>query len=571
MRNDLLAVALLACAAVCCGTARAQVIYQDLGGLVVTKDHTKVPIDMNLDGIAEVFARYYAECEIFPIQEYASVYFGTAVDMAFIASYSNSYVRGLAAGETIGSSFLYKPTGCLLYGMDFVCDGVVAYTNGEWKQAGSKYLGVRVEGPDGPRYGWVLVENQTGSHESFRALECGLKTTPYEPILAGDRGGCPAFLVEPQPVTVVVGNIATLSVVTTGHVTGYRWLRDGVALTDSERISGSSTRLLRIKDASLEDTGRYSVEATGACGTVVTEEVPVRVDPICRAAEGWELEVAGGVAVVPDSASLRPTTALTVEMWFNPSKNNTNPILASKGGRDWCTNHSWLIEYDGQAIFPLPFCIVQVTFSSSAGCKYAYLVAGTGQPERWTHLAMTVDTQVGELKLYVDGVLKSSTTKLSDGSPILGRTIAATNWPLSIGRVTQNGVPVAEPFNGRIDDVVIWNKARTAAQVAASFASGHAATTAGAAAAYVFNDPSSPAKDSSANGNHGVVLPGAWLAESVVCCPVDVDGSGFADAMDFVQFQEYYVSGDLRADIDRSGFVDTEDFSMFMQAFEAGC
>ncbi|MBL8964639.1 MAG: immunoglobulin domain-containing protein [Phycisphaeraceae bacterium] len=561
-----------ACAALVSGAAGGQVMFQDLGGLVVTKDFTKVSIDMDLDGIAEVFARYYAECEIMPVQEYASVYFGTAVDMAFIATYSNNYVRGLVAGDVVGPAFMYKPTGCLLYGMDFLCDGVVTYTHGDWKQPGAKYLAVRVEGADGPRYGWILVENQTGSHESFRVLECGLELTPGKPIVAGDRGGCATILTQPQPVTAVAGNSVTLSVVTTGYVTGYRWYRDGVAIGDTERISGSSTRLLRIMNASYEDTGYYSVRATGPCATVVTEEVPVRIDPVCRPAEGFELAVEGGVAVVPDSATLRPTTALTVEMWFNPSKNNTNPVLIAKGARDWCTNHSWLIEYDGQAIFPVPFCIAQVTFSSSAGCKYAFVVTGTGQPERWTHVAMTVETtDIGELKLYVDGVLKSSTTKLSDGTPIKGRTIAPTDWPLSIGRVTQNGVPVAEPFNGRIDDVVIWNKARTAAQVAASFASGHAATTLGSAAAYVFNDTSNPVRDSSGNANHGVLLPGASLEESRVCCPVDVDGSGFADALDFTVFFELYMAGDLRADFDRSGFVDTDDFSMFITAFEAGC
>lgn len=570
MRDPCFWAAVLACAASSAG-ARAEILYQDLRGLAVTQTYSDVSIDMNLDGIAEVFARYYAECDIFPIHEYASVYVGTAVDRAFLLSYPSMYLRGLPEGATIGSGSTYKATGALLYGEDELCDGSMPYFGGDWRGSIIRDVGVRVDLVDGPHYGWVRIENQTGRHDSFRVLECAMETRPGVAITAGNRGGCPQIQKHPQPTHAGVGHDVTLSVVASGYVTSYVWLRDGVPVVDDGRVSGATTRELTIKAATREDVARYSVRASGPCGTVVSDEAALWVDPECRPAPGWEMAVDGGVAVIGDSPDLRPTTQMTTELWFNPEATNTNPILAAKGGRDWCSNHSWTIEYDGAAIFPVPFIIAQVTFAAGPKCKYAYVVAATGTPNRWTHLAMTVDTQAGVLRAYVDGYLTAYTTTCADGSPIQGLSIAQTNWPLSVGRVTQNGVPVAEPFQGRIDNVRVWNVAKSIEEIEASYAAGAAWSADGSAMALSFDDPHNPGEDVSGNGNAATLLPGTWLSESIVCCQADVDASGFADTDDFTLFIGLYESGDIRADFDRSGFVDTDDFTAFIVAFEAGC
>jgi hypothetical protein len=551
--------------------AFGQVIYQDLHDVIITDDYNDAAIDMNLDGIDEVFARYFAECDMYPTHEYAAVYFGTAVDRAFIGQGTFGFAAGLTPGTPIDGSRMYKPSLPLLYGEDGLCDSQFHYQAGAWLGITDKYLPVRVAMPGGSHYGWVRVENVTGSHAQFRIVECGMSVKPNTPIDAGDRGGCPAIYKDLRESHVAEGLNFELSVVTTGHVTTYQWYKDGMPVMDDARISGSNLRTLKINDALLDDIGRYYVEAIGPCGTATSQEVTAWVEPICRPSAGWEMAVEGGVAVIPDSPALKSSTAVTVELWFHPLAQNTNPVLAAKGGRDWCTNHSWSIEYDGAAIFPVPFIIPEVTFQSSSWCRHAYLVASVGQPDQWTHVAMTVDTVVGTMRAYVNGVVVAQTNYTADGKPIKGHLIADTNWPMSVGRVTQQGSPVAEPFSGKIDDVRVWNVARTPQQIAESYRLNVPKQPTGLVASYRFDDPAHPGTDWSGHNNVATLLPGTRLAETVQCCPIDFDGSGFADTDDFTAFYHTFEAGDIRADFDRSGYVDTEDFTQFVRAFDEGC
>ncbi|MFI4916432.1 MAG: GC-type dockerin domain-anchored protein [Phycisphaerales bacterium JB060] len=54
-------------------------------------------------------------------------------------------------------------------------------------------------------------------------------------------------------------------------------------------------------------------------------------------------------------------------------------------------------------------------------------------------------------------------------------------------------------------------------------------------------------------------------------CPADCDGSGSADLLDFLCFQNAFAAGDLRADCTGDGVLDIFDFLCFQAAFEDGC
>ncbi|MEQ9095119.1 MAG: GC-type dockerin domain-anchored protein [Phycisphaerales bacterium] len=54
-------------------------------------------------------------------------------------------------------------------------------------------------------------------------------------------------------------------------------------------------------------------------------------------------------------------------------------------------------------------------------------------------------------------------------------------------------------------------------------------------------------------------------------CPADLDGDGRLTVFDFLEFQNLFVAGDLRADFDRDGELTIFDFLAFQNAFDAGC
>ncbi|MGD1914823.1 MAG: GC-type dockerin domain-anchored protein [Phycisphaerales bacterium] len=54
-------------------------------------------------------------------------------------------------------------------------------------------------------------------------------------------------------------------------------------------------------------------------------------------------------------------------------------------------------------------------------------------------------------------------------------------------------------------------------------------------------------------------------------CPADLDGDGELTVFDFLEFQNLFDTGDLRADFDDDGRLTLFDFLAFQNAFDAGC
>jgi hypothetical protein len=145
---------------------------------------------------------------------------------------------------------------------------------------------------------------------------------------------------------------------------------------------------------------------------------------------------------IPDAASLRLTTAMTLEAWVNPS-------TVSSAWRD--------VIYKGDDNY-----LLEAT-SPSSGAPGAGAILGTGDANTfgpaalsvntWTHLAATYDG--AQLRLYVNGVAVAS---LARTGPLMTST-----HPLEIGGDSLYG----QYFAGLIDDVRVYNMALTAAQIQA--------------------------------------------------------------------------------------------------------
>lgn len=529
-------------------------------------------VDLDLNGVPDVFFRYYQECDFGEYHQYTDVYVGTAVDVAFLATHTDRYALGIAGGTVIGPSLLYKATASLQWGEDFQCDTSYAYLKGDWLNAGTRYLGVSLVRPDGVHYGWIRVQNATGAHTSFRLLDAAFESTPGVAIVAGDRGGCPSVVGAGATIDTVAGQEIVLSPVVAGNASSFRWMKDGVALSDSSRITGSRSRTLRIAPAVLDDTAIYTLVMQGACGDAEGPSNLVRVGQDCRVLDGEELVIGPGIgyAAAPDSPPLHFTSGATVELWMHPSAVNAATRVLNKGGMSWCSDHSFSVEYNGKALYNTPFCLLQFSLSPSTPCTYASLSVPVGAPGRWTHIAMTFDGAAGVMRAYVNGLLAAETTVASDGSSLRGRTLLSSSGVLGIGAAVQGGVAVSSPFAGSIDEVRLWNRARSGEEIAGSMDVVVPPSSPGLVAAYRF-DMEGGGRDSSGRCGTAQLAGAAAIAPGVRCCPADLDGSGYADLDDFGLFIGVFQDGVLRADMDGSGFVDLEDLQEFVKAFESGC
>jgi len=158
-----------------------------------------------------------------------------------------------------------------------------------------------------------------------------------------------------------------------------------------------------------------------------------------------ELDGSNGSVSVPSAPTLQLTSALTIAGWVKGDvvwgMGTDVDIIARKGDGD-PNNYQFAIK-NGLATMFLD--------DSDSGGLSGNTALNLGQ---WYHVAATWDGS--EVRIYVDGVLDK------DPPDLRGATIGTDTRPLYIG-----GRGTADVFDGIVDDVRIYNRALTAAEVAA--------------------------------------------------------------------------------------------------------
>ncbi len=156
---------------------------------------------------------------------------------------------------------------------------------------------------------------------------------------------------------------------------------------------------------------------------------------------GKALQFNGSTSMVtiPHSASLNLTTGMTLEAWVNPS----------------AVKPAWVdVIYKHNDIFYLeassPTGSRPVGGAPTASGRSETFAPQALAANTWTHLAVTYDGN--RLRFYVNGAEVSNVARTG---PILSST-----FPVTIG-----GDPYGQYFTGKIDEVRIYNVARTAAQI----------------------------------------------------------------------------------------------------------
>ena len=125
----------------------------------------------------------------------------------------------------------------------------------------------------------------------------------------------------------------------------------------------------------------------------------------------------------------------------------------------------------------------------------------------WTHIAATYDSATNFWRLYVNGVLDIAKDLGSNKTP--NRLCAQ---PAAIGTALNSSGTASGYFKGGLDEVRIWDRSRSGAQIAANYNKTISDTATGLVGYYKFNEGAEDQKvyDASPNNRHGLL--GATIA-----------------------------------------------------------
>ena len=158
---------------------------------------------------------------------------------------------------------------------------------------------------------------------------------------------------------------------------------------------------------------------------------------------GSALEFSGaGTFIVEDSESLRITDALTIEAWIYPTaKPQKGGIITKyKGAGD---NRGYMIDfYDTDLRYILSADGTSATNVSVSTTNW--------EVDTWYHVAGVFDGS--DTSFYINGVLAQKSAKTTGINP--------SSAPLELGNSWEEKV-----FTGIIDEVRVWNIAKTEAEI----------------------------------------------------------------------------------------------------------
>jgi hypothetical protein len=225
-----------------------------------------------------------------------------------------------------------------------------------------------------------------------------------------------------------------------------------------------------------EGTGTIAIDSSGNGNTGTLTNGPQWVDG--RISKALSFDGQDDYVEVPDSDSLDFTQALTLELWFKPhiSISAANPIHEA---------YALLEKWHGKGEDPQSrtgYCLtLNIEVPDLQGSTYMTgtgtlgLCMGFGWPAwnfphsaksswnagRWYHVAVTYDNSLPSenVRFYVDGILDSSYDET--------RPLAVNTLPFYINMdpVERQHLPESRCFPGTIDEVKIYNCARTAEEL----------------------------------------------------------------------------------------------------------
>lgn len=304
----------------------------------------------------------------------------------------------------------------------------------------------------------------SGTHYITSTLGTGVKTlfTASQPVrhLSGSVGSFTTLGTQPSTsnVTMAVferGDTLTPSGTAQGRRVYLPWGNTGMDIT--QLSADGLTILQRSIEWCILPVAWYRLDQSS--GTTATDSVAGRNGTLVngpvwtsgRISNGLRFDGADDYVSIPNATAFQVTRALSITGWIRqtsawPTSSNVCPILR-KG--DACNNNWQLCIQNGRVAVILDSC----------DDATPYVAGTTLSINAWHHVAVTWDGS--EIRLYLNGV--------SDMSPAARSTTLGTDTRAVYlgGRIGNTDIST-----GIVDDVRFYNRALTAAEVAAIAAGG---------------------------------------------------------------------------------------------------
>jgi hypothetical protein len=154
--------------------------------------------------------------------------------------------------------------------------------------------------------------------------------------------------------------------------------------------------------------------------------------------------------LVPDAASLKPTNTLSVFLWINKEASDT--AIRTAIAKENASNRGWLIYHESTDKLT---CGIDTDNNQRYDADELLTSTNTVSRGSWHHVGFTFNR--GVLTVYVDGVANGS------------KTLTETSLPSDPDalRIGVRGDGGTQPWAGLLDEVRIYNRVLSAAEIAA--------------------------------------------------------------------------------------------------------
>jgi hypothetical protein len=344
-------------------------------------------------------------------------------------------------------------------------------------------------------------------------------TTYYYRILSRDAGGSLSSLsdtfttpADGTPPAFVAGSIKANSITNSGAT--ITWTTNEASDSQVEygptnsygssttlnttRVTAHTVALAGLNSATLY---HYRVKSRDATGNLATSGDFTFTTLI----KNRSLSLNGDTAYAeaPNASEVNVTNDWTIEAWFKDESSggyfHFPRTIISKGDTITDREVPFNIGITFNALYIAEKGNNQLAF------MYYDLKGHRVSANAWHHVAVTMKGSTRQATIYLDGI------QVMQGT--LSRTSIGNTDPVSIGR---NGAPTGEGmWQGKLDDVRIWNTVRTGAQISANYRNQLTGTQTGLVANWKFDEGSgSTAFDSTATPENATMRGGATWSDT---------------------------------------------------------